>query len=160
MTPEEVARVLAAAAARDNRKVGTVDVLAWLQDIGDLNPDDALAAVSEHYRESTDRIMPAHVRRLALAAEKERRRAARELFESQALRELESDPTRYNRTPALEALLADLRERLPKGDPDKLRRAEWLEVDRRREREATAEPNPLYAGPPPVGGHPIPEEQQ
>jgi hypothetical protein len=32
----------------------------------------------------------------------------------------------------------------PAGDPDKLRRAEWVEADRRRERLANAEPNPLY----------------
>src|SRR5262249_11168677 len=50
MTPEQVGAVLGAAALRDNRPVGPADVMAWLEDIGDLDPADALAAVSRHYR--------------------------------------------------------------------------------------------------------------
>jgi hypothetical protein len=74
MTRGDIARVLAAAAARDNRSVGDADILAWHQDIGDLEFTDALEAVSMHYRESTDRIMPAHVRQLAKRIRDERRR--------------------------------------------------------------------------------------
>lgn len=76
MTPEQVGRILAAAAARDARTVGAGDIIAWHQDIGDLDFDDALAAVSRHYREHTDRIMPAHVRRLAASIRRERVDAA------------------------------------------------------------------------------------
>lgn len=63
MTKSQIALLLTACAARDQRTIGETDVLAWSEDLGDLDYDDALQAVSLHYRESTDRIMPAHVRR-------------------------------------------------------------------------------------------------
>jgi hypothetical protein len=74
VTRAEVAVVLGLAAARDYRRVGEADVLAWHEDIGDLDFDDARAAVSRHYRESTDRLMPAHVRRIVRDIHAERRR--------------------------------------------------------------------------------------
>lgn len=158
MTPEEVGRVLAAAAARDNRTVGQVDVMAWWQDIGDLDPADALAAVSRHYRETTDRLMPAHVRRIAIEIDRDRRRVHRESLERAAIAAEEADPTRRDRSAEVQALLDDLRERLTPGRPDVLRRPEWVENDKRRDREARAEPNPAFTGPPPAGGHPLPDE--
>jgi hypothetical protein len=36
-------------------------VAALAEDLAGINPDTALAAVSTHYRESADRIMPAHI---------------------------------------------------------------------------------------------------
>lgn len=95
MTRSEVSLLLSLAAARDYRKIGEADVLAWFEDIGDLEFEDAKVAVSRHYRESTDRIMPAHIRRGVKALRAERARqvpsAARELpsrFEPDINREI------------------------------------------------------------------------
>jgi hypothetical protein len=124
VSPEECAAVLAAAALRDNRTVGPADVLAWLQDIGDLDPADALAAVSRHYRETTERLMPAHVRRIATELGRERRRIHREHLERAAIAAEAADPTRRDRSAEVQALLDDLRERLGPGKPDVFRRPE------------------------------------
>lgn len=74
MTPAEVARVLAKAAAFDQRTVGEADVMAWHEIVGRFELVDALEAVRVHYSNSTERIMPAHVLRLAPAARDERHR--------------------------------------------------------------------------------------
>lgn len=74
MDHSQVALLLGLASTRDYRKIGETDVMAWHQDIGDLDFEDASLAVSLHYRESTDRIMPAHVRRLVRQIRAERRR--------------------------------------------------------------------------------------
>jgi len=65
MTPGEAGRVLAKAAAFDQRTVGHADALAWAEALDGIDHADALAAVTGHYRVSTSRIMPADVRRLA-----------------------------------------------------------------------------------------------
>lgn len=77
MTPADVAKVLAKAAAFDQRTVGEADVLAWYEVIGDLDVADALAAISRHYREHAERVMPADVIRIVAEIERERRREAR-----------------------------------------------------------------------------------
>lgn len=64
--------LLASAAIYDNRTVGDADILAWMRAIGDLAYDDADAAVAAHYGETTDRLMPAHVRTRVKAARRER----------------------------------------------------------------------------------------
>lgn len=74
MTPAETAKVLAKASAYDQRTVGQTDVLAWHEALRDLGYDDAMAAVAKHYAHSTDRIMPAHIRRLVVAARNARYR--------------------------------------------------------------------------------------
>ncbi|BAL85486.1 hypothetical protein AMIS_2660 [Actinoplanes missouriensis 431] len=73
MTRSEIALLLGAIAGRDQRTIGDADVLAWHEDLGDLDFADARAAVSRHFRESTDRIMPAHIRRLTRIIRDERR---------------------------------------------------------------------------------------
>jgi hypothetical protein len=65
MTPDETARLLAFIAAFDQRTVGRADVLAWHDVLGGYEFDRCTAAVRRHFRESTDRLMPAHVVRLA-----------------------------------------------------------------------------------------------
>lgn len=72
MTPGEVARLLAAAAMFDYRKVEKADAQAWHLVLGDLPFDDAMEALRRHYAESTDRLMPAHVRRGVQAIRNER----------------------------------------------------------------------------------------
>ena len=78
MTPADAARVLAACALFDNRKVqgeeGKQLAKAWFAVIGDLALEDALEAVRRHYRDSTEWMMPAHVRRGVRAINEERRR--------------------------------------------------------------------------------------
>lgn len=81
MTPAEVARVLAAIQSRDLRTVGQVDVMAWHEDIGDLEFGECLPAVSHHFRTSDARIMPVHIRRFVEEQRRDRamRDRAREL---------------------------------------------------------------------------------
>lgn len=76
MNKAEVALILAAAAARDLRTVGDADVLAWHDDLHDITYPDARDALKRHYRDSTDRIMPAHIRHHVRAIRDEHRRQA------------------------------------------------------------------------------------
>lgn len=75
MTPADTARVLAAAAAFDQRTVGTADVAAWHSALGELEYADARDAVTRHYRTTAERIMPVHVLQYAkeIRAERELR---------------------------------------------------------------------------------------
>jgi len=79
VTPGDAARVLAACALFDNRKIPddeNGDRLAegWFALIGHLDLRDALEAVRRHYAESTEWIMPAHINRGVRAIKAERRR--------------------------------------------------------------------------------------
>lgn len=76
MTPKEAGKLLGLMAFYDNRKVAAPDVAAWLQVIGDLRYADAEAAVLGHYRESAERVMPAHVRERVAEIRNERLRLA------------------------------------------------------------------------------------
>jgi len=58
----EVANVLARVQLGDNRTTDEVVLRSWIQEIGDLDFQDAVEAVVLHRRESTDWLMPAHVR--------------------------------------------------------------------------------------------------
>ena len=72
MNAEETGHVLAKCASYDRRKIGDADVLAWYQAIGDLACDDCIAAVIAHYSDTTDWIMPAHIRRRVYAIRNKR----------------------------------------------------------------------------------------
>jgi hypothetical protein len=74
MTRSEIALLLGYIAARDRRTVGETDVLAWHEDLGDLDAPDTREAVRRHFRESTDYLMPAHIRRLVRLIRDERRK--------------------------------------------------------------------------------------
>lgn len=157
MNPAEVSQVLAKAAAFDLRTVGQADVLAWLEAIGDLDVDDALAAVTRHYRDTTEWLKPAHIRQLVDDIQRERRRARREAAEERAA--LEAAPTR-DRSAEVADLLGALRARLGPYDPTVLRRAEWVHAEHARRRDARpVQPNVHYQGPPPPGGWPVPEPE-
>ena len=65
MTPGDTGRVLAKISAFDQRTVGDADIAAWHEIIGHLDTASCMAAVTVHYRETTHRIMPADVRKLA-----------------------------------------------------------------------------------------------
>jgi len=69
----EMGQLLAFAALYDNRKVSDPDIVAWLEAIGDLPYPDARSAVAAHYgSESTERIMPGHIRTRVKAMRRER----------------------------------------------------------------------------------------
>ena len=135
MTPAEVARMLAAVQAFDRRTVGEADVGAWSLVLGDVELDDALLAVTRHYAESTEWLMPAHLRALVADIRRERRRAINQERAARALEAERARPT-TDRSAELEALLTELRDRLPKGDRDALRygHKKWRQARERRER--------------------------
>src|SRR6266498_864439 len=83
MTPGDVARVLTKAAAYDQRTIGEADVLAWHEILAPYELVDALEAVTRHYRDSTERVMPAQLRKLTITTRDERH--SRELGRSGAL---------------------------------------------------------------------------
>ncbi|WP_018214748.1 hypothetical protein [Salinispora vitiensis] len=87
MTKAETALILAAAAARDLRTVGDADVLAWHEDLHDITYPEAREALRRHYRDSTDRIMPAHIRHHTRTIRDERRR--------QVAHQVRALPSRY-----------------------------------------------------------------
>lgn len=68
MNIEQTAAVLAKAAAIDNRGQSDAAILAWYEVIGDLDYQDAMAAVSEHRRSSDEYLMPIHIRRIVAAS--------------------------------------------------------------------------------------------
>lgn len=149
MNLAEAAAILAKAAAFDRRTVGEADIYAWQDALNDVEAADALAAVTAHYRGSTDWLMPAHVRRHADDLDRARRREARELREAEQLQAAITASPLRDRRADVTALVEQLRDALPDGDPDKLRHGhrEWrLNRERldRTERSQAAGPNPLY----------------
>ncbi len=66
MTPQETSAVLAMIGTYDRREFTPADVKAWHAAWDHaLTFEDARHAVSEHYRTSTDWLMPAHINRIA-----------------------------------------------------------------------------------------------
>jgi hypothetical protein len=94
MTPDELQAFMRMAVTIDAR-VEVTDLAAetWDLTIGDLDARDAAEALVAHYRESTDRVMPAHIRTRVRAA-----RAARAAA-----------------VPGAEVLMADLDALRPQG---------------------------------------------
>lgn len=72
MNQHETGLLLAAIAGYDQRTVGETDVIAWHGILGDLTIVECTAAVQKHYADSTDRLMPAHIRRIVIAARNDR----------------------------------------------------------------------------------------
>ena len=57
----ETAEVIAAIQIYDNRKADEATVKAWHKIIGRFSKEDCINAVVEHYTNSTDWLMPAHI---------------------------------------------------------------------------------------------------
>lgn len=74
MTRSQAALLLGLAAARDRRTVGEADVLAWAEDLADVDFQDAREALGRHFRDSTDWLLPAHIRALVKVIRADRRR--------------------------------------------------------------------------------------
>ncbi|MFD1505270.1 hypothetical protein FE374_09325 [Georgenia yuyongxinii] len=62
MKPSEAAKVLTYVAAFNGRTVGKTDAMAWADALHpDVTYEDAKTAVAQHFAESTDWCMPAHI---------------------------------------------------------------------------------------------------
>ena len=146
MNRAETSDLLALIARYDNRRVDDATVIAWHAVLGDLLAVDCQAAVIRHVGTSDAYLMPVHVRRLADEIDRDRRRHAREARETEQAAIEAADPTRRDRSDAVRELIAELRAKLPEGDPDSLRHASkhWREVREARERQENAEPNPHF----------------
>jgi hypothetical protein len=161
MNLRETSEVLARAAAYDYRTVGESDIRAWHDALSDLDVDACGRAVVAHYRESTDRLMPAHVRRLVTAEAREdhERRHSENLARMLAGVDASVGDARAEAT---KALLAELRDSLPAVSSSLVfRRAEWRDADRARRPDRVGDadvPNPLFTGAPPPGGFPVPDD--
>lgn len=68
MNTTEVSALVAVCASFDNRKPSVEMVQAWTAAIGDLDFPAARDAVVGHYQDTTDWIMPAHIRRRVRSA--------------------------------------------------------------------------------------------
>ena len=95
MTSDEVWDLLELIASIDRRKVGLTDRQTWQGLVGDLSAADAQAAVIGHYADSTDWIMPAHVRTRVKAMRRDR--LAREIVPAPPP-ELADQPVRFRET--------------------------------------------------------------
>lgn len=80
MNRSDTNKVLAKMAAYDRRTVGIADVAAWHEIIGDLDYDDCLTAVRDHYTESREWCMPADVAERVKAIRRDRLAAAGSLI--------------------------------------------------------------------------------
>lgn len=98
----EAGRLLAKVSGNDGREVGEVTVLAWQETLADVPYPDAMAAVTRHYRQSTDFLMPAHLVILVEQLRRERRQAERDDAHDGRLQE-------YDKRPTLAALPASTR---------------------------------------------------
>lgn len=147
MTPGDAARVLAKAAAFDQRTVGAADVAAWHEALSDLDAADALAAVARHYSTSEQRIMPVHVRRLAREAVIARRQAIERDEARRSIEAYRADAGPLtDRSAEVQAFVNQVRDVLPEGDREALmpRRVAWEREHRAHRRSATGVSNPDY----------------
>lgn len=157
MNLTEAANILGLAATYDRRTIGDAEIVAWQAALSDVEFTDAQAAIVAHYRDSTDWLMPAHVRRGAERIDRERRRGERERAEAQqAIEAAEARAFTADEVNRAAAVIAELRERLPAGDPAKLRGEHWLathavgqlrddtRAGRRPPADVVHQPNPYY----------------
>jgi len=149
----ETSQALALAQAFDNRTVGEINVRAWHAVLGDLDAADVMDAIRRHYDQSTEWLMPAHVRRLVEAIGQERAKAGRRWAAGQAgvapedaTPELPPGEATIGISPDVQRLLDELRQKLTDGDRAKLfpRQMYWEREQRAFVRVRDGEPNPMY----------------
>lgn len=88
----ETGQLLTVAAAFDNRHVTTDTAIAWHEVLEDVDLQDALVAVREHHKNSTEYLMPGHV---VAGARRSRERREREM--RKAMRQLERPAITFDR---------------------------------------------------------------
>jgi hypothetical protein len=113
MKPHEAAALLAVASGIDNRKPSAEAAESWAKTLKSLPLEDCREAVYDHYRESTDFLMPAHiverVRKIRTA-----RLADMGDVQPPAAIEAIQDPDEFDR--AYRAWLLDIRNRVARGE--------------------------------------------
>lgn len=104
MNYAETARLLAAASSVDRRQLDDATVATWHAILGDLDAGDALEALRRHFAQSTDWLMPAHIRD-GVRAIRDQRRAREEAQQRRSIAEARNgDPGRVQR--AIEGMRA------------------------------------------------------
>jgi len=68
MNSTELGRVLARIAVADKRNIDEITIAHWNECIGDLPYAATMTAITDHFRNSTDYLMPAHLVRAVTAA--------------------------------------------------------------------------------------------
>ena len=156
MNLPETGLMLAQMQAYDQRTVGESDVIAWQALLVDAPFEDCQEAIRRHYSENTDRIMPAHVRRLVRDIHGEREMAVRAtgwaagqhgVARDDAHPEITGPIDDSNLAPVLKAKLHELlSERFPEASREKLkpRTVAWEREHRAFVRLRDGEPNPYY----------------
>jgi len=66
--------LLAKIALIENREATNETILAWNEILADVNFDDAMEALLQHYRHSTESCKPAHIVRGARAIKEEKKK--------------------------------------------------------------------------------------
>jgi hypothetical protein len=161
MTETDVARLLAYIRTLDNRTIDEATVAAWHDVIGDLRFEDCVQAVRLHFRNSVDYLKPGHVAAYAIAERDHR--IGRQKNAEAALKELgeRADGTSTSRGPVenrsadVAALVAQVRDVLPKGDRRDLRYQD--KTLQRYQPRAAADPNPRFKG---FGPVPVPGDNE
>lgn len=155
MNINETTQALALAQAFDNRTVGEVNIRAWHSVLGDADAADVMTAIRDHYAETTEWIMPAHIRTAVRDMVSQREMAVRAtgwapgqhgVPKAQALPELDNGPVAEATRTAAREMLARWDVTLPEGSREALmpRREYWDREHRAFLRTRDAEPNPLY----------------
>lgn len=162
MNLSETADLLTAMSAFDRRTIGDGDVIAWQSILPDASFEDCLEAVKQHYAESTEWMMPAHVRRSVRDMVSQREMAARHtgwapgqagVPRDRAVPEVATgERLALSDLPAAVAdLVARVRADLPEGSREALypRREAWEREHKAYLRTHNPEPNPHYRPRPP-----------
>lgn len=116
MTPADTAEVLNAIAHFDGRTITPPVVAAWHAVIGEYDRADALRAVLNHQRTSTERMMPAHLVREIVRVRNDRADAKHH--------EIRQIPSRFEDDPERQQRIAENLERIrhayrmPRYEPD------------------------------------------
>jgi hypothetical protein len=158
MNLKETNTVLALVQAFDRRTVGEVDVRAWHSVLGDLEVADVMEAVRRHYADSSDWMMPAHVRRGVAEIVAERNRPEPSpwapgqygVLREDAVAIVEGQTGERLALSELPAAVADLVARVRAGLPESSREAlrprtvAWEREQAAYRRSQGGEPNPHY----------------
>lgn len=154
MNLKETNTTLALVQAFDRRTVGEVDVRAWHSVLGDLDVADVLEAVRRHYADSSDWMMPVHVRRLVAGIVADRSRPEVSPWapgqygvrREDAVPEVTGPVDESALTASVRSLLESVRAMLPEGSREALapRRVAWEREHKAFLRTRDGVPNPLY----------------
>jgi hypothetical protein len=74
MEIHETGMLLAKIALIENREATNETILAWNEILADVNFDDAMEALLQHYRHSTETCKPAHIVRGARSIKEENKK--------------------------------------------------------------------------------------